>query len=157
VFSKPWLAFLAATAIAFAVGWWDAGPLIYKTAIGLNETAFPAGAQLQDLINWVAPDFAWAGAGLALAAIISLAVGAVAFLLVCAARRSQVASTDPSRRRFMTGFGLGTAAALVSTALVAGIGMARAWLGVGRGGRGWQPVFTEIFVDTGEETHPEWK
>ncbi len=157
MFSRPWLAFLAAAAIALAVGWWVAGPLVYKTAIGLSETTFPAGERLQDLFNWVAPDFAWAGPGLALAAIIALAIGAVAFLLVRSARRVQVASTDPSRRRFMTGFGFGTVAALVSTALVAGLGVARGWFGVGRGGRGWKPVFEEIFGDNVVETHPEWK
>jgi aryl-alcohol dehydrogenase-like predicted oxidoreductase len=157
VFSKPWSAFLVATAIALAVGWWVAGPLAYKIAIGLNETAFPAGERLQDLFDWVVPDFARAGAGLALAAIIALVVGVAAFLLVRAAKRAQVASTDPSRRRFMTGFGFGTLAALVSTALVAGLGMARGWLGVGHGGRGWKPVFSEIFGDNVVETHPEWK
>lgn len=157
MFSKPRAAFLVAIALALAVGWWVAGPLVYKTAIGLNETAFPAGAQLQELFTWLAPDFAWAGAGLALAAITALAVGALAFLLVRAARRTQVATTDRSRRRFLTGFGFGTAAALVSTALVAGLGVARGWLGVGRGGRGWKPVFSEIFGDNVVETHPEWK
>ena len=157
MFSKSWLAFFVAAAFALAVGWWVAGPLIYKTAIGLNETAFPVGQQLQDLFTRLAPNFAWAGAGLALAAIVTVAVSVFAFLLVRAARRSQVASIDFSRRRFMTGFGFGTAAALVSTALVAGLGMARSWLGVGRGGRGWKPVFTEIFGDTVVETHPEWK
>ncbi|HEX9815240.1 MAG TPA: aldo/keto reductase, partial [Myxococcota bacterium] len=157
MFSKLRAAFLVAIALALAVGWWVAGPLVYKTAIGLNETAFPAGAQLQELFTWLAPDFAWAGAGLALAAITALAVGALAFLLVRAARRTQVATTDRSRRRFLTGFGFGTAAALVSTALVAGLGVARGWLGVGRGGRGWKPVFSEIFGDNVVETHPEWK
>jgi aryl-alcohol dehydrogenase-like predicted oxidoreductase len=157
VFQKSWFSFSLAIVIALAVGWWIAGPLVYKTAIGLNETAFPAGEQLQEFFEWLAPDFAWAGAGLALALIISVAVGAVAFLLVRAARRAQVATTDPSRRRFITGFGVGTLAALVSTAVVAGLGLARAWLGLGRGGRGWQPVFTEIFGDTVVETHPEWK
>jgi aryl-alcohol dehydrogenase-like predicted oxidoreductase len=133
------------------------GPLLYKTAIGLDESAFPAGAQLQDLFNWLAPDFDWASAGLALAAICSLAVGASAFLLVRAARRAQVANTDRSRRRFLTGFGVGTAAAAVSTALAAGLGVARAWFGVGSGGRGWKPVFSEIFADNVVETNPEWK
>ncbi len=156
---KPWLAFFIAIVIALAVGWWVAGPLVYKTAIGLSETGFPAGEQLMKLLVWLAPDFAeaGAGAGFALAVITSLAVGAVAFLLVRAAKRAQVAATDPSRRRFMTGVGFGTLAALMSTALVAGLGFARAWFGLGRGGRGWQPVFTEVFGDTVVETHPEWK
>jgi hypothetical protein len=61
VFSKSHAAFLVAIAIALAVGWWIAGPLVYKTAIGLSETAFPAGERLQDLFNRVAPNFAWAG------------------------------------------------------------------------------------------------
>jgi aryl-alcohol dehydrogenase-like predicted oxidoreductase len=157
VLSKSNAAFLVAIAIALAVGWWIAGPLVYKIAIGLNEAAFPAGELLQDLFARLAPNFAWAGAGLALLVIFSLVVGAAAFLLVRAARRVQVASTDPSRRRFLTGFGFGTAAAVVSSALVTGVGLARGWLGLGYGGRGWKPVFTEIFGDTVVETHPEWK
>ena len=124
MFSKPCSAFLVAIAVALAVGWWVAGPLVYKIAIGLNETAFPAGEQLQHLFTRLAPDFAWAGAGLVLLVITSLAVGTAAFLLVRAVKRSQVASIDPSRRRFLTGLGLGTATALVSTALVGGLGLA---------------------------------
>jgi hypothetical protein len=129
---------LVAIAIALAVGWWVAGPLVYKTAIGLSETAFPAGERLQDLLDRVAPDFALAGPGLALVAIISVVVGAVAFLLVRAARRARVGSTDPSRRRFVTGLGFGTVAALVSTALVARVSAWRAagsaWVAGGAAG-----------------------
>jgi len=157
VFKKAWLAFSVAIAISLVIGWWVAGPLVYKTAIGLSETAFPAGAQLQALFDRVAPELSWAGPGFALAALLSLAVGALAFLLVRAAKRAQVATVDRSRRRFLTGFGLGTVSALVSTAVVAGLGVARGWLGLGHGGRGWQPVFSEIFGDTVIETHPEWK
>ncbi len=157
MFSRLRAAFLAAIAIALAVGWWVAGPLAYKTAIGLNETAFLAGEPLQRLFSRFAPDFAWAGAGLTLFAILALCVGAGAFALVRAVRRIQVAAIDPSRRRFLTGFGFGTLAALVSTALVAGVGVARGWFGLGRGGRGWQPVFAQIFSNDGLETHPEWK
>ena len=28
---------------------------------------------------------------------------------------------------------------------------------MGRGGRGWKPVFSQIFSDDVVETHPEWK
>ena len=157
MYSKPCAAFLVAIAMALAVGWWVAGPLAYKAPIGLNESAFLAGEPLQNLFTRLAPDFAWAGAGLVLLVIASLAVGAAAFLLVRAVRRAQLAYTDPSRRRFLTGLGLGTAAALVSTALVGGLGLARGWLGLGRGGRGWQPVFAQIFGGDVVETHPEWK
>ena len=157
MFSKPCSAFLVAIAVALAVGWWVAGPLVYKIALGLNETAFPAGEQLQHLSTRLAPGYARASAGLALLAITSLAVGTAAFLLIRAVKRSQVASIDPSRRRFLTGLGLGTATALVSTALVGGFGLARGWLGLGRGGRGWRPVFAQIFSNDVVETHPEWK
>ncbi|MBW2494310.1 MAG: hypothetical protein JRE43_06130, partial [Deltaproteobacteria bacterium] len=157
VFKKARLAFFVAIAISLVIGWWVAGPLVYKTAVGLSETAFPAGAQLQALFDRVAPGYSWAGPGLALAALIALAVGLLAFLLVRAAKRAQVAMVDRSRRRFVTGFGFGAVAALVSSAVVAALGMARGWLGLGYGGRGWQPVFTEIFGDNVVETHPEWK
>jgi len=56
MFPKPRFAFFVAIAIACAVGWWVAGPLLYQTAIGLSETAFPAGEALQSLFNWLAPD-----------------------------------------------------------------------------------------------------
>jgi len=157
VFSKSHAAFLVAIAISLAIGWWVAGPLVYKIAIGLNETAFPAGAPLQDLLTRLAPGLARAGAGFGLFAITSLVVGAAAFLLVRAARRAQVASINPGRRRFLTGLGFGAAAGVVSSALVGGLGLARGALGLGFGGRGWKPIFTEIFGDTVVETHPEWK
>jgi aryl-alcohol dehydrogenase-like predicted oxidoreductase len=151
------MAFLVAIAVALAVGWWVAGPLVYKSAIGLSPAAFPAGELLQDFIARLAPGIARAGAGLALFAITALAVGAAAFLLVRAVRRVQIASLDPSRRRLLTGFGFGAVAALVSSALVAGLGLARGMLGWGRGGRGWKPVVDQIFSDDVVETHPEWK
>jgi len=157
VFSKSHAAFFVAIAIALAVGWWVAGPLVYKTAIGLNETAFPAGELMQDLVTRLAPDFARTVAGGVLFAISALAVGAAAFLLVRAARRAQVASLDPTRRRFLTGFGFGAAAAVVTSALTVGLGLARGLLGLGYGGRGWKPVFGQIFGDGVAETHPEWK
>ncbi len=157
MFTKPWLAFLASIALALAVGWWVAGDILYTTAIGLNETAFPAGRQLQALFARLAPGYDWAGAGFALLALATLAVAAVAFALTRAARRARVASIDPTRRRFLTGLGFGAAAAAISGALVAGVALARGWFGLGRGGRGWKPVFAEIFSDNVVETHPEWK
>jgi aryl-alcohol dehydrogenase-like predicted oxidoreductase len=157
VFSKPRAAFLVAIAIALAVGWWVAGPLVYKTAIGLNETAFPTGVLMQNLVTRLAPDFSRAVAGGVLFAISALAVGAAAFLLVRAARRAQIASLDPTRRRFLTGFGFGAAAAVVTSVLTAALGLARGLLGLGYGGRGWKPVFGQIFGDGVAETHPEWK
>jgi len=157
VFSRPRAAFCVAIAAALAVGWWITGPLLYKSAVGLNESAFWAGAQLQDLLDRWAPDRTWASPGLALAVISALAVAAAGFLLVRSARRVQVARIDRSRRHFLTGLGVGTAAAAVSAALAAGVGVLRAWFGVGHGGRGWRPVFNEVFADNVVETDPEWR
>jgi len=157
MFSKPRAALYVAIVAALAVGWWITGPLLYKTAIGLDESAFLAGAQLRDLFDRWAPDRDWASPGVALAALSALAVAAAAFLVVRSARRAQLARIDRSRRRFLTGFGIGTAAAAVSAALAAGVGVLRAWFGVGHAGRGWKPVFSEIFADNVVETDPHWR
>ncbi|HXV36150.1 MAG TPA: aldo/keto reductase [Myxococcota bacterium] len=157
MFSRLRVALVVSIGIALAVGWWIEGSLAYEIAIGLDASAFLGGAALQRAAEWIAPGLASIGAGIGLFSVIALAVGAATFLLVRAVRRAQLGATDPSRRDFLTGFGIGSAAALAASALAAGLGFARAWLGLGRGGRGWQPVFSEIFGESHGETHPEWK
>jgi predicted aldo/keto reductase-like oxidoreductase len=53
--------------------------------------------------------------------------------------------------------GLGAVTAMVSTVVVAGLGLVRGWFGLGQNGEGWKPVFEEIFGGGVVETHPEWK
>ena len=157
MFSRLRTALLVALGLSLAVGWFVAGPLIDKTAVGFDPNAFPAGELMQNIFTQLAPSFAWAGAGLALAATVALTVGIVGFFLVRAAERGRVASINPGRRNFLTGIGLGAVSGLVSTALVAGLGLARGWFGLGQKSSAWKPVFEEIFGDTVVETHPEWK
>jgi hypothetical protein len=157
VFSKPRTALLVTLGLSLAVGWFAAGPIADKTAVGFNERAFPAGELMQSLFSRLVPDFAWAGAGLALILTIALAVGIAGFLLMRAAVRGRVASIDPGRRNFLTGIGLGAITGLVSTALVAVLGLARGWFGLGQKGDGWKPVFQEVFGGDVVKTHPEWK
>jgi predicted aldo/keto reductase-like oxidoreductase len=157
VSSRLRTALLVALGLSLAIGWFVAGPLMDKTAVGFDPSAFPAGELMQNLFTLLAPGFAWAGAGLALVVCIALAVGIAGFFLVRAAVRSRVASTDPGRRNFLTGIGLGAVTALASTLVTAGLGWARGWLGVGQKVDGWKPVFEEVFGDTVVETHPEWK
>ena len=72
--SKLRSALLVALGLSLAVGWFVAGPIMDKTAVGFEENAFPAGAFLQSIFVKLVPGLAWAGAGLALVVAISLAV-----------------------------------------------------------------------------------
>ena len=145
-------------AAALAVGYFVAGPVLYRTFIGLEPSAFPAGAVLERLGRSVLPAVDFSVAGLVLAALALLAAGVVAFLLVRGARRSAV---DPSRRSFLTGAASGAGAALAATAAGGAMAFARAFLGLGNGGRGWREPASEIFdgevVKTNPTWPPEWK
>jgi aryl-alcohol dehydrogenase-like predicted oxidoreductase len=158
VFSKPRTALLVALIIALALGWFVASHYAYETYVGLDESGFPAGDVMQRLVTWLAPSqFEWMGPGLALFTLAVIAAGAIACVLVWRALRGRAAAAAPGRRRFLATAAFGVGAALVSSLITAGLGMARALYGLGRGGRGWKAVDDEIFGDNVVETHPEWK
>jgi predicted aldo/keto reductase-like oxidoreductase len=158
VFSRPRTALLVSLIIALALGWFAAGHYAYEVYIGLDESAFPAGAALQRVVSaLVGPDHDWMGPGLALLALSILAAGVISFVLVCAAARARAAAAAPGRRRFLTGVASGVGAALISVMITTLLGLARGLYGLGRRGRTWKQVDDEIFGADVVNTHPEWK
>lgn len=147
-------ALLLAFGLAVLVGFTLTGAVLYKSFIGLDPSAFPAGEAIQSLaLRWNPElDVAAAGGVLALASL--LLVGAVAFFLV---RGARVAAVDASRRRFLTGAGSGVGAALGGIVVAGASGAARALLGVGQGNGGWSPIGQQIFDRNMAFTNPEWK
>lgn len=151
---RPRNAFLLGLAISLAVGFGYAGAVLYRTFIGLDPAAFPAGPWLEATARSLvpAPDFPLAGLVLALLAV--LAAGALTFWLV---RRATRAHTDPARRSFLTGAASGAGAALVATSAGGALAFARAFLGLGNEGRGWREPAGRIFGDQVEEKAPVWR
>ncbi|HEY8493046.1 MAG TPA: aldo/keto reductase [Myxococcota bacterium] len=155
---RPLRAFLLGLAISLAVGFFYAGAVLYRTFIGLDPAAFPAGRWLETAVRrlGLTPDFPVAG--LALAALALLAAGALTFVLV---RRAARAATDAGRRRFLTGTLSGAGAALAAMGAGWALALARAFLGLGNGGRGWREPAARIFGDRVEARaatpRPEWQ
>jgi len=152
---RPRTAFLVGLASTLVVGFTYAGAALYRTFIGLDPSAFPAGTRLEALGRILLPNPpGFPLAGLVLAILSVLAGGALTFLLV---RRAARAATDPARRRFLTGAATGVGAALVASAAGGALAFARAFLGLGNGGRGWRGPATEIFGGAVEKKAPEWR
>ncbi len=59
--SKLRSALLIALGLSLAVGWFVAGPIMDKTAVGFEESAFPAGAFLQSIFAKLVPGVAASG------------------------------------------------------------------------------------------------
>ncbi|HSJ95991.1 MAG TPA: hypothetical protein VLC53_02900, partial [Myxococcota bacterium] len=151
---RPRTAFLLGFALTLGVGFFYAGAVMYKTFIGLDPAAFPAGAWLEATARRFlpAPDFPLVG--LVLAALSLLAAGALTFWLV---RRAARAATDPGRRSFLTGAASGAGAALAVTAAGGALAFARAFLGLGNEGRGWRETATQIFGGDVEKKAATWR
>jgi len=152
--SRSRIAWLVSLAVAAAVGFWVAGPVLYQTFIGLDPSAFPAGKVLERIGRLALPNAGFSAAGLMLALLLVLPAGALAFFAVRSARR---AATDRARRRFLTGAASGAGAAIVATAAGTAVAFGRAFLGWGNEGRGWRGPATEIFGGTVVKTDPNWR
>jgi len=151
--SRSRFAWLVSIAVAAGVGFWVSGPVLYRTFIGLDASAFPAGDALERLGRLFLPDAGFSAAGLMLALLLVLPAGALAFFAVRGARR---AATDRSRRHFLTGAASGVGAALVATAAGTAVAFGRAFLGWGNEGRGWRGPAGEIFGGQVVKTNPSW-
>ena len=155
---RPLTATLLSVLVAVLVGATLAADFLWRAAIGLDPTGFPAGAGMQRLGEMLFPglNIALAGLVLSLGSVLLVAIGA--FVFVRRQRRVGLGNADPSRRSFLSGSLAGAGAA--AAALVAGGGamVARSFYGVGhKHGRGWQRPLTEIFGGEVQKTHPEWK
>ena len=147
------LAWIVALGLAAAGGYWVAGPVLYKTFIGLDGTAFPQGALTERWMRQLLPNVGFSGSGMFTAIFLMLPPAVLAFFLVRGARR---ASTDRGRRTFLTGAVSGAGAALAATATGGAIAFGRAFLGWGNEGRGWRGPGREIFGGDVAKTHPAW-
>ncbi len=146
-----WLA--AAALLGFAVS----GRFLYRSFIGSDPTAFPAGALLQPLAELVLPRAGVTRVGVFWVAGVLLALTVVGFFVGRAASRAGRRTTDPDRRRVLAGAASGVGVAIGSLAVGAAGTASRALLGLGNEGRGWLPVAREIFGAKVERTAPEWK
>ncbi len=143
--ARPRFVVLGLLVLAGLVGFAVAGPILYRSAIGLAPSAFPAGDTLQTIGRAVLPklDFTVAGVVLALGTLLGLSL--VAFFVARSAARAKAAAESPGRRSFLTGAASGVGAAVGTIVVGGAAGAARAFLGIGNEGRGWAPVGSEIF------------
>ncbi|MCZ6783904.1 MAG: aldo/keto reductase [Proteobacteria bacterium] len=153
---RPRSMFLLCLAAALVVGFTVSGYFLYRTAIGLDPSAFPAGAALQKvgLALFSGLELTLAGLVLTLGTILLAAIAS--FALVMWSVRARARSADPSRRSFLTGIASGAGAGLAGL-VAASLGAFARAAGVGNDGRGWLPVGGEIFGGDVVKTHPEWK
>ena len=146
-----WLA--AAAAIGFAVS----GRFLYRSFIGSDPTAFPAGAFLQPIAELLLPRGGVTRVGVLWVVGVLLALTLVGYFVGRAVSRSNRRAADLARRRVLAGTASGVGVALGSLAVGAAGTASRALLGLGNHGRGWWPVANEIFQAKVERTAPEWK
>ncbi|MCP4039317.1 MAG: aldo/keto reductase, partial [bacterium] len=155
---KPSRAFLLSMATAVAFGFVVTGGLLIRNFRDLEPSGYLLGPEIMSLAQSVAPDInrvvgpVWTFGTLLLFAV------TVFFFVRSSVRRKATgtAGTDSGRRHFLSG-ALSAAAAATAALLAAGAsGFARAWLGFGQGGRGWQPTFTQVFGGDVAKTHPQW-
>ncbi len=147
---------LVSLVLAALVGWGVAGHYLYKAFIGLDPVAFPAGSLFEAIGETLLPPAGFTIAGVTLAITIVLAFAVVTFVVVRRAARAS-RPTDADRRRFLAGAATGGAAALGTIAVGGAAMFSNAWLGVGRGGRGWREPVQEIFKAEVVTTAPEWR
>jgi predicted aldo/keto reductase-like oxidoreductase len=157
--SRPRTAFLGSYILALVVGFFVSGYYAYRMAIGLDPSAFPAGAFAQKIGLALFPTLEVTVGGLVLALGALLLVGIVAFFWVFRSLRSPrggAGAPDSTRRSLLTA-GLGGVGAALGAVVVGAGGLYARVAGVGNQGRGWPPVLGEIFGAEVVKTHPEWK
>jgi len=148
---------LVCVLLSLAVGFGVSGYFMYRAAIGLDPSGFPAGHLAQRVGEVLFPglDLALAGVVLAVGTLL-LAVLLTFALVTWSARAARRPEADGGRRLFLGGALSGGAAAAASL-VAGGLGLyARAFAGVGNGGRGWAPVGGKIFGGDVVKTHPDW-
>ena len=148
------------------LGLFVAGPLLYRSLIGLDPTAFPAGAFLRrvggSLLSGLGvPTLDFPPEGLLLALLVLVTGALLTLISVGIVASAPKAAADTARRRFLRGFGWGSAAALGSFLGSGAAAVARAFYGVGGDGLSWSRVGSEIFAAPVEKTashlREEWK
>ena len=151
---------LILAAVGLVGGYLVSGDLLYRSVIGLDASAFPAGEWIQKTLTPAAQN---AMGGFVVGLGFLLLLGIAAFCLAWAhARRRQDegAPSEPNagRRSFLAGSAAGAGAG-VATLLAGATGMlAHSLFGVGKRGNGWLSVAQNVSSDEGiVKTHPVWK
>jgi predicted aldo/keto reductase-like oxidoreductase len=154
---RPRTTILVCLLASLLVGFFIGGSILYRSAIGLDPSAFVAGDLMQSIGEALIPGLQLTLSGVVLAVVTLLAMAVLTFVLVAASVRGARRPADSGRRSFLAAGLSGTAAGLGAVVLGGGALFARAFRGVGNGGRGWAPVASEIFGAEVEKTHPEWR
>ena len=142
-----WIIWLAISAL---VGFFVMGSLLYRSAIGLDASAFPAGETIQKLSEALFPSFRNAAGGLFWLVAIGLVLAFSGFFFGRAG--GQKNNPNAKRRNFLLGSGFALSSILAS----GGAAFARAILGVGNDGRGWGEVGDKISDRKVAFTHSSW-
>jgi aryl-alcohol dehydrogenase-like predicted oxidoreductase len=156
---KPFRAFLVAMAAAVVFGFVVTGGLLIRNFRDVEPSAYPFGHAILSFAQLFVPDINRVAGPVWMVGTL-LAFSAAVFYFVRASVRAQASNTsgaNSDRRRFLGGAVTGTGAAVAGLLAAGGAGFSRAWFGLGNGGRGWQPVMTEVLGWQVTKTHPEWK
>ena len=137
--------------VSLVAGYALSGNFIYRTAIGLDASAFPVGEWLQ---RTIAPDMPNAVGGL-FWGVVTLAL--IVLIAVVYSFRADSSSesdeTNAGRRRFLRTSAAGGGA--LFAAVIGSLG--NALFGIGKKGDGWLATGSKISADTGVvKTHPNW-
>jgi predicted aldo/keto reductase-like oxidoreductase len=138
--------------VALIAGYAISGSFIYRSAIGLDASAFPAGEWLQRVFG---ADMSNAVGGLL------LGVGSIVLIALIAALYTATTDsglgadgTSSGRRRFLRTSAAGGGALIA--AVVGSLG--NSLFGLGKKGDGWRQQGGKIFSDEGiVKTHPVWE
>ncbi|MFP6655256.1 MAG: aldo/keto reductase, partial [Myxococcota bacterium] len=150
--SRPSRKFAVLMIAALLAGYAISGRFLYRTAIGLDPSGFPAGEWLQRTFG-TEFSIAIGGAVLGLVALLLIAMSA-AIYAAYGVGPSTTGGMSRTRRRFLTGSAAGVGA------LVAGIAgtLGNVFFGIGKKGDGWSAQGGKIFSDEGVvKTHPVWE
>jgi hypothetical protein len=145
--------FLLCLVLAAALGYAVSGRLLDANVIGIDESGFLLGPELQKLANAVAGPFSNAIAGVILGVSALLLFAIASFFAVRASARRPASGADPGRRGLLAGLG----AALGTLLVGGGAAFARFGLGLGQGGKGWVNVTGPALQPQVPMTHPEWR
>ena len=150
--TRPRIVAIACVLFALIAGYFSTGHLLYKLPIGLDPSGFAFGDTIQSIARVLSPDLSLNVAGIVWLLVSLFAIATLAFFAMRASVRAEAASSDASRRRFLTGaWGVALGSLVTATAAAAARGM----YGIGHGGRGWLGINKSIQAPV-VRTHPEW-
>ena len=155
-FRRPGRIILGCLLTAVLLGYFWTGAALYRVPIDLDSSAYLAGSAIQAAHDALGIGFPRPFAGLFWVGFSLLVVLVGVFWLVRRSVRARLEVADPGRRRLLAGALSGAGVALGATLLAGGSAFARAFFGVGQGGRGWKGPLQEVFTADVATTHPSY-